>query len=160
MPGPAQQVRPIMYAARRDSIAAAVAVAAGLLLMVTLGMTTGFCMGIHGVTWPHCVKYLASLVTWPQWLALVVWAAISGILAAYGVRRRAFRFPLALTTVIAGAFIPVGLLLLARALNHVWPGTAGPLDQPIMTLLLLAYALVIPWVLGRAINRLPWICAL
>jgi len=158
MPEPAEQIIPNMRATRRGSIAVAFAVAVGLILMATLGMTTGFWLGMRGTSWWHFARYLAALMTWPQWLGLIAWAAISGILAAPGVRRHAFRLPLALTAFMAGALIPVGLVFLAHALNHVWPGTTGPLDQPLLTLMLLVYALVIPWVLGRAISRLPWIC--
>jgi hypothetical protein len=103
----------------------------------------------------HAVKLLASMVTWPQWLELFLWALVTGALVAAGTWRHRFGLRLALCALVAGALVPVGLITLATALVRIWPGTTGPMDEPILTLILLAYSLVVPWTLGRIISFLP-----
>jgi hypothetical protein len=71
-------------------------------------------------------------------------------------RRRSLGPLLAVAAVVAGGLVPVGLVFLAGALNHVWPETKGPTDVPAFALILLLYSLVTPWVFGRAIGHLPW----
>jgi hypothetical protein len=131
--------------------------AAGLLVMTTIGLTLGVTLRWRGSSWWQTAKFLASTVTWVQWLGLIVWASLTGALIAAGTSHRAPGLLIALSALIAGAVVPIGLLLFAGALNHVWPGTTGPLDRPLLTLLLLAYSLITPWSLGRAIARLPWV---
>jgi hypothetical protein len=43
----------------------AVAAAVGLLMTATIGMTTGFTLGMRGSSWWRAAQYLAALVTWP-----------------------------------------------------------------------------------------------
>ena len=104
----------------------AVAAAVGLLMTVTIGMTTGFTLGMRGSSWWSAAQYLAALVTWPQWLGLGAWAGVTGALVSTGVRRSLVGTLLPVMALFAGAIVPVGLVLFAGALNHVWPGTTGP----------------------------------
>jgi hypothetical protein len=95
------------------------------------------------------------MVTWPQWLALLLWALVTGLLVAVGTWRHRFGPRLALGALIGGALVPVGLMILARAMIRIWPGTTGPMDEPVLTLLLLAYSVAAPWTLGRIMTVLP-----
>jgi hypothetical protein len=95
------------------------------------------------------------MMTWPQWLELFLWALVTGALVAAGTCRRQFGLRLALGALLAGAIVPVGLLTLATALVRIWPGTTGPMDEPVLTLILLAYSLVVPWTIGRIIMWSP-----
>jgi len=79
---------------------------------------------------------------------------MTGALVAASTRRHRLRPFLAFGALIAGALVPVGLVILASALVRIWPGTTGPMDEPVLTLLLLAYSLVAPWTLGRIITFL------
>src|SRR6202790_3232652 len=135
-------------------LAVAAAAAVGLLMTATIGMTTGFTLGMRGSSWWRTAQYLAALVTWPQWLGLGAWAVLPGALVSTGVRRSPVRTLLPVMALFAGALVPVGLVFFAGALNHVWPGTTGPTDVPALTLLLFLYSLVFPWTLGRAITRI------
>jgi hypothetical protein len=135
-------------------LAVTLAAAVGLLMTATIGMTTGFVLGMRGSSWWRAAHYLAALVTWPQWLGLGAWAAITGALVSTGVRRSVVGTLLPVMAFFAGALVPVGLVFFAGALNHVWPGTNGPTDAPALTLLLLLYSLVVPWGLGRATGSL------
>jgi hypothetical protein len=94
------------------------------------------------------------MVTWPQWLGLLFWAVVTGVLVAAGAWCHRFGARLALGALFAGALVPVGLMILARYLIRTWPGTTGPLDEPALTLLLVAYSLIAPWVLGKIIALL------
>jgi hypothetical protein len=132
----------------------AVAAAVGLLMTATIGMTTGFTLGMRGSSSWRAARYLAALMTWPQWLGLGAWAVLTGVLVSAGVRRSLVGTLLPVMAFFAGALVPVGLVFFAGALNHVWPGTTGPTDAPALTLLLLLYSLVVPWGLGRAMRRL------
>jgi hypothetical protein len=121
------------------------------------------CYSHRRLDWPRVSRGAGEIrggiprVSWPYWLGLITWAAVTGALVSAGIRRRSIGFPLALAALLTGALVPVGLVLLAGGLNHVWPGTTGPTDAPVMTGLLFAYALVIPWTLGRLIRR--WVPA-
>jgi hypothetical protein len=132
----------------------AVAAAVGLLMTVTIGITTGFTLGVRGVSWWRAAQYLAALVTWAQWLGLGAWAVLTGALVSTGVRRSLMGTLPPVIALFAGALVPVGLVFFAGALNHVWPGTTGPTDAPALTSLLLIYSLVVPWGLGRAMRSL------
>ena len=133
----------------------AVLAALGLLGMTVVGVTMGVASGWIGSSWWSAAKYLAAQVTGLQWPGLMAWAAIAGALVATGMRRHAVAVPSAIRALVAGALIPVGLVLVAGALNHVWPGTTGPTDVPLFTLLLALYSIVMPLGLGRAMRRLP-----
>jgi hypothetical protein len=133
----------------------AILAALGLAATIATGSVIALTPTGRGrLAWWHVAKLLASMVTWPQWLELLAWAVLTGVLVAAGARRHRFRSLLALAALIAGALVPVGLVILAKALVRIWPGTTGPMDEPVLTLLLLAYSLVVPWTLGRIITIL------
>jgi hypothetical protein len=152
MPRPAEPLAPNARVIRNGYLVVALLAAVGLLLTTTIGLTTGVTLSWRAASWWHTANYLAATVSWPQWLGLITWAIVTGALISAGIRRRSIGLLLALAALLAGALVPVGLVVLAGALNHVWPGTTGPTDAPVLTFLLLAYALVIPWTLGRAIT--------
>jgi hypothetical protein len=156
MPRSTDTREPMTDTPRGGYLAVAVLAAVGLVLTSTIGMTTGVTLGWIGTSWWHNAKYLASLVSVWQWLGLIAWAALTGALVSTGVRRRSLALPLAIAAALAGGIVPVGLVFLAGALNHVWPDTKAPTDVPALTLILILYSLVTPWVLGRAIRLLPW----
>jgi hypothetical protein len=154
MPTQAESRNPTSGGASPGYWTVAMPAAVGLLMTATIGMTTGFNLGMRGSSWWRSAHYLAALVTWPQWLGLGAWAVLTGALVATGVRRSLVGTLLPVMALFAGALVPVGLVFLAGALNHVWPGTTGPTDAPALTLLLLLYSLVVPWGLGRAMRSL------
>jgi hypothetical protein len=128
----------------------------GLLSTVAIGTVMALTRaGQRGLPWWRAARLLASMVTWPQWLALLLWAVVTGVLVAVGTWRHRFGPRLALGALIAGALVPVGLMIVARAMIRIWPGTTGPMDEPVLTLLLLAYSAVAPWALGRMMTLLP-----
>jgi len=130
--------------------------AVGLLSTIAIGSIIGLTRtGQRRLPWWHAAKLLASIVTWPQWLELLAWGVVTGVLVAAGTCRHRFTPFLALGALIAGALVPVGLVILATALVRIWSGTTGPMDEPVLTLLLLAYSLVVPWTLGRIITFKP-----
>jgi hypothetical protein len=144
-----------------NTLAVAALAAAGLVLSTTMGISVGVTVRSRGdASWWHTARYLASIVSGPQWLGLIVWAAVTGALISVGLRRCSLGIWLGLAAMLAGAVVPVGLVFVAGGLNHVWPGTTGPTDVPALTLVLLVYSLVSPWLLGRAMTRLPGIAAL
>ncbi len=124
MPGWAEQINPSKREGRA-LIAVAVFAAAGFLVMTTMGLILGVTLGWRGSSWWQTAKLLASTVTWVQRLGLFVWASLTGILVAAGTRHRVLGLLLALSALTAGAVVPIGLVLLAGALNHVWPGTTA-----------------------------------
>jgi hypothetical protein len=138
----------------RSSLACIATLAAlGLLSTVAIGSIIGLTQtGQQKIQWWHAAKLLASIVTWPQWLEFLAWGVATGALVAAGMYRHRFGALLALGALIAGALVPVGLVFLATALVRIWPGTTGPMDQPVLTLLLLAYSLAVPWALGRVVT--------
>jgi len=128
----------------------------GLLSTVAIGSIFGLTRtGERRLPWWHAAKLLVSIVTWPQWLELFAWGVVTGALLAAGTCRHPFTPLLALSALIAGALVPVGLVILATELVRIWPGTTGPMDQPVLTLLLIAYSLLVPWTLGRIITFVP-----
>jgi uncharacterized membrane protein YozB (DUF420 family) len=134
----------------------AILAALGLLATIAIGSVIGITqIGQHRPSLWHAAKLLASMVTWLQWLELFSWAVVTGVLVAAGTYRHRFGLLLALGAVLAGALVPVGLITLATALVRIWPGTTGPMDEPVLTLILLAYSLVVPWTLGRIITFVP-----
>jgi hypothetical protein len=129
--------------------------AVGLLLTTWIGLVTGLHSWNYPTAWWNTARYTASITTLPQWSALIAWAGLTGVLIALSARRHRLGLRLALATFIAGAFVPVCLVLLAGQLNKIWPGSTGPLDRPFLTLILVVSSLVIPWTLGRVISRFP-----
>jgi hypothetical protein len=138
--------------------------ALGQLLTWAVGTVTGMNWGMHPSAWWHTARFLLSLVSPAQCAAVIAWAAITGALVAAGTRGRAWpvrwrsgRLPLAAfagcAAFVAGTLVPMGFTLLAGSLGRVWPNTEGPFDAPVMTVLLMAYSLLIPWLLGRLITR-------
>jgi hypothetical protein len=153
MPTQVESRNPIFGGASFGYLLVAVPASVGFLMATTIGMTTGVILRSSG-SWWHTARYLATLVTWSQWLGLGAWAVITGALVSAGVRRSSLGILMALMALSAGALVPVGLAFFAGALNHVWPGTSGPTDVPVLTLLLLLYSMVVPWALGRAMRRI------
>lgn len=153
MPTQVESRNPISGGASFGYLTVAVTASVGFLMASTIGMTTGVMLKSSG-SWWHTAQYLAALLPWSQWLGLGAWAVVAGALVSAGVRRSSFGLRLAVMALFAGALVPVGLVFVAGALNHVWPGTTGPGDVPALTLLLLLYSLVFPWALGRAIRRI------
>ena len=141
----------------RSSLAYIASLAAlGLLSTIAIGSIIGLTRaGPRTLPWWHAAKLLASIVTWPQWLELLAWGVVTGALVSAGTCRHRFTPLLALSALIVGALVPVGLMILATALVRIWPGTTGPMDEPVLTLLLVAYSLVVPWTLGRIIAFVP-----
>jgi hypothetical protein len=150
--------------ARWSVAVVAVMAAFGQLLTWMAGTVTGMNWGIHPSAWWHTAGFLLSIVTPAQCIALIAWSATTGALLAGGTWGRAWpmrwrnaRLPFlvcaACAAFVAGALVPMGFTLLAGSLGHVWPNTEGPFDAPVMTLLLVAYSLLIPWLLGRLITR-------
>jgi hypothetical protein len=138
--------------ARANLSCIAILTAFGLLSTVAIGSIIGVTHTGQGrLPWWHAAKLLASIVTWSQWLELLAWGVVTGALVAAGARRHGLTSLLALGALMAGALVPVGLIILANALVRIWPGTSGPMDEPVLTLLLLAYSLVVPWTFGRII---------
>jgi hypothetical protein len=138
--------------------------ALGQLVTWVVGTVTGMNWGIHPSAWWHTARFLLSIVTPGQCVALIAWAATTGALVTAGTWGRAWparwrsgRLPLAAfagcAAFVAGALVPMGLTLLSSSLGRVWAGTQGPFGAPVMTLLLVAYSLLIPWLLGRLITR-------
>ncbi len=154
MPTQVESRVPILGGASFGYLAVAVPASVGFLIATTIGMTTGVVLKSSGSSWWHTAHYLAALLTWSQWLGLGAWAVVTGALVSAGARRLSLGLLLAVVALFAGALVPVGLVLFAGALNHVWPGTTGPTDVPALTLLLLLYSLVFPWALGLTIRRI------
>jgi len=154
-------VKNIGFAGARSSLACIAMLAAlGVVSTTAVGSVVGITRtGQRRIPLWHAAKLLASIVTWPQWLEFFLWAVVTGALVATGTYRQAFRhrsgsLP-ALGALLAGALVPVGLVILATALVRIWPGTTGPFDAPALTSILLAYSLVVPWTFGRIITFLP-----
>jgi hypothetical protein len=149
----------------RWSVAVVATLAAlGQLLTWVVGTVTSMSQGIHPAAWWQTARLVGSVVTAGPYVALIVWAAITGALVAAGTRGRAWparwrnaRLPLAAfsggAAFAAGALVPMGLTWLHGSLGRVWPDAEGLADAPLMTLLLFAYSLLIPWLLGRLITR-------
>ena len=88
-----------------------------------------------------------------QYLFVLIWAAVSGILYVAGIGRNAWMTRARSVAVIAGAISPWVVLGRAQIEGHLWPSfrdTRGPLDRPLMTLPLLICALLVPWLAGYA----------
>ena len=99
------------------------------------------------------VVFYGAAVSVGQQLFILMWAALSGALFALGIGRRAWRRRARVMAFIAGTLIPWVVLGLARIEGHLWPSfreTRGPLGRPLMTLPLLVFALLMPWLAGRA----------
>jgi hypothetical protein len=96
---------------------------------------------------------LAAETSAGQDLVVLLWAAISGVLFVVRVGRHASMKRARIVALIAGAISPWAMRGLGRIEGHLWPAlreTRGPLDRPLMTLLLLVCALVTPWLASRA----------
>src|SRR5271154_2222016 len=87
----------------RAPIALASFAAAGFLVVTTMGLSLGVTLGWRASSWWQTAKFLASTVTGAQWLGLIVWASLTGILVAAGTRHRVLGLLLALSALIAGA---------------------------------------------------------
>jgi hypothetical protein len=101
---------------------------------------------------PHLFT-LAVETSGGQDLFVFFWAAISGVLFVIGVGRHAWMIRARLVAVVAGAISPWVVLGFAQFEGHLWPSfreTRGPLDRPLMTLPLSVFALLTPWLAGRA----------
>jgi hypothetical protein len=140
--------------ARSSSITIAALGSVGVLLMGIGGLLVAFRVQYQhfpNVSPWHMLKFLASITTALQWVQLVGWAALTGLLIALGVS--ASSVPRAAAALAAGALIPVGLVLWAHQLNRLWPDTTSPTQVPAMAGLLALYVLAVPWALGRLIRR-------
>ena len=136
----------------RTALAALVALA--LLLTIFIGIIAS--VG-HGGSWVRAAVLLAKTLTLAQWLFLASWAALTGLLFAFGAGPRPARPLMRLLALISGTLVPVGLFLLGGLMGHLWPelrDTDGPFDRPLLSLPLLVYGLAAPWLLGRLARRL------
>jgi hypothetical protein len=109
------------------------------------------------LSWQRETLFLVSKAAGPYLLTVVfAWAILVGMLIAIGagIDKQRLRPKVAMTAVLAGAVVALGLVLVGEALSGVWPRSNGP--DPVLTFLLLAYSLVVPWSLGRMLTRLPW----
>ena len=131
----------------------AVLAALGQLITWVAGTVTQMNWFADSAGWWHTARFLGSVLTRTQSAALLVWAALTGILVAAGTRARLRNARLPLAAFAAGALVPLGLTLLRGAMGRAWPGLDGPVAAPLMTLLLVVYAVLIPWLLGRLITR-------
>ncbi len=125
----------------------------GQLIAWTVGTVTQMNWFADSAGWWHTARFLATVLTRTQSAALLVWAALTGILVAAGARGRRHDARLPFAALAAGALVPLGLTLLRSAMGQMWPGLDGPIAAPLMTLSLVVYALAIPWLLGRLITR-------
>jgi hypothetical protein len=146
-------VKPTPPDSGRSLSTAAVAAALGHFLTWAIGTITGINSLNARSEWWHTARSFFPMVTASQWTALIAWAATTGFLVAAGTRRRRSNSMLPLTAFVAGALVPVGLTFLGGALGRLWPGSNGPAAAAVMTLLLVAYSLAAPWLLGRLITR-------
>jgi hypothetical protein len=134
-----------------------------MLVAAAAGMEISFLAGRVDpghlyLSWRREILFLVSQVTGPYLLTVVfVWAILTGILIAIGagIRQQRLRPKLAMTALLGGAIVALGLAFFAEALSGLWPRTNGP--DLLLTLLLLAYSLVAPWSLGRMMRALPWV---
>jgi hypothetical protein len=110
------------------------------------------------LAWRHEILYLVSKVTGPHELTvLFAWAIFVGTIIAIGagIREQRLRPMFLMTAPLVGAIVALGLVLFALALGGLLPRTNG-LD-PVLSALLLAYTLVVPWALGKAMTAFPWV---
>jgi hypothetical protein len=143
----------------RSSLAAiTLAGALGALLMSTAGVLIALQLQwqrFAGFSLWRMLKILLTITTPLQGLEFCCWAVITGILIALGSWAAPANRSRAFAALAAGALVPVGLVLLAHQLGKIWPDTNGPTDAPLMTLILACSALVLPWLLGRLVRRIP-----
>jgi hypothetical protein len=108
------------------------------------------------LSWRREILFLVSRVTGPHpVIALVAWAISTGILIAVGagIGSQRLRPTLAMTALLAGAIVALGLVLFGFALSGLWPRASGP--DVVLVAFLLAYSLVAPWKLGKIMTALP-----
>jgi hypothetical protein len=136
----------------RVTLAALVALA--LLFTVVIGLLAGLVNGRLSWSFIASVPKLLGLLSWEQSLFFALWAGLTGALFALGVGAASMYLRIRLFALSTGVLVPLGLVLLAHFLSRYWPDTTGPLDKPPLTLCLVLYGLLAPWLLGRAASAL------
>jgi hypothetical protein len=137
------------------ALAAHVAIA--LLVMILLGLVWA---GTAGHVWNFSLAFFGKLLlttTLPQLLFLASWAALTGALFSLGVGSGASRPRTRRFAAISGAIVPVGMVLLGGLLSRMsseFRETTGPFDRPMLTLPLIVYGALAPWLLGRLARTL------
>lgn len=92
------------------------------------------------------------MTTLPQLLIVASWAALTGGLFALGFGSGPALPRTHYFAALSGAAVPVGMVVLGGILGRLWPQfreTTGPLDRPLLTLPLIVYGVMVPWLLGR-----------
>jgi hypothetical protein len=129
--------------------------AIGSLATATLGLATATWLNLPHASWWRTLTNMALATTTRKWMELIIWALLTGALFAIAPRVKSVRPVLAVCALIMGALIPVGLILVGGALNQIWPGTTGPADKPQLTVILVAYSLLCPWLSGTVLAHFP-----
>jgi hypothetical protein len=141
---------------RDGAIVAAVVAFEGLLTWALLFVAGLDSLNRGDSQWWQVAKLLFHGMVWSQWTGGLGLGALTGLMFAAGVGRRRLTMPLLVASLAVGAVVPVGFLILAGMLDGVWPITSGPMDAPLLMMLLAAYAIGVPWGLGRVIRRSAW----
>lgn len=113
------------------------------------------------LSWRHEILFLVSKITGPYPLSVVfACVTLTGMLIAVGagIGSHRWRPMLAMSALLAGAIVALGLVLFGYALSGLWPRANGP--DVVLVAFLLAYSLVAPWKLGRMMTALPGIVRL
>lgn len=144
-------VRDLIQLFTLSAVALLISVLGELVLAVVLMMLPlGFAAVLKALPFAFV---LVAKTSAGQDLVVLLWAAAAGAFFVFGVGRHAWKIRARRVALIAGAISPWVVLGLARLEGHLWPSlreTSGPLDSPLMTLTLLVFALLTPWLAGRA----------
>jgi len=129
-------------------------VALALLLTTLIGLVIALVIPGGQLKWllsPSAWIKTLALISSTQWLGLLAWAALTAALFALGVGTGPTRSYPRWFAVAAGAFVPIGLVLLGQGVGLLWPeirDTTSPFDRPLLSLPLLVYGLGASWLLG------------
>jgi hypothetical protein len=141
---------PPFPAPKASGLRLSVLVAIALVGTVFIGIIAAVANGpLSWAFFAVAITKLLRLPTWDQWLFLAAWAALTGALFTIGAGAAPRRVRTRLFGLVSGILVPAGLVVLARFLSRYWPDTSGPFDSPPLTLFLVLYGLLIPWLLGR-----------
>jgi hypothetical protein len=125
-----------------------------LLFTAFIGLIAA--LGSGHIAWAFSSRFfpVLAMIHWDQWLSVALWAVLTGALFALSVGPTSATARTRALAVLSGVLVPVGLVLWAKFLRRYWPDTAGPLDQPWLTIALAVYSALAPWLLGRAVRQL------